>query len=292
MRVDLWPHAWAPRPGEFDFSADVASLGGGVMHARCIHTPAHVLRSPELMHDGANDLFLTTTRGRGCVIRTPDGESMLPAGGIALLSKARMHEVVTPWGGASMAVQVTHAGLARLLPGLEEAPVRIFQPGEPGTPGAALALGYAGLLARGGLEASALAGAVEHLHALVAGAIDARWAAGLPPGREADVAPRLALIQHDIRAHLDWSGLSLTAIARRHHLTPRQVQRLFARQGTSFTDFLSAARLERARALLADPRHRHRRVLEIALECGFDNVTAFNRAFRRRWGMTPSEARG
>jgi AraC-like DNA-binding protein len=52
------------------------------------------------------------------------------------------------------------------------------------------------------------------------------------------------------------------------------------------------ARLERARAALADPAQRHRRVLAIALESGFDDFSAFSRAFRRRFGMTPSEVRG
>ena len=108
---------------------------------------------------------------------------------------------------------------------------------------------------------------------------------------EAQAAPRLALIQRDIQARLDWPQLSLAHIARLHHLTPRQVQRLFARQGTGFREYVSAARLDRARAQLADPAQRHRRVLEIALDCGFDDVSAFSQAFRRRFGMTPSEAR-
>ena len=86
--------------------------------------------------------------------------------------------------------------------------------------------------------------------------------------------------------------MSLAQIARLHHVTPRQVQRLFAREGTCFSDYVRDARLERARAALADPTQCHRRVLAIALDCGFDDFSAFSRAFRRRFGMTPSEVRG
>lgn len=54
---------------------------------------------------------------------------------------------------------------------------------------------------------------------------------------------------------------------------------------------MSGARLDRAHAMLADPGQRHRRVLEIALDSGFDDVSAFSRAFRRHFGLTPSDVR-
>ncbi|KRD48561.1 hypothetical protein ASE52_14590 [Acidovorax sp. Root275] len=113
-----------------------------------------------------------------------------------------------------------------------------------------------------------------------------------PHQHDAIDVPRLALIRRDILARIDRPELSLEQIARQHHLTPRQVQRLFAREDTCFSDFVRQARLQRARDMLSDPAQRHRRVLEIALDSGFDDFSAFSRAFRRHFGMTPSEARG
>jgi AraC-like DNA-binding protein len=112
------------------------------------------------------------------------------------------------------------------------------------------------------------------------------------PGGDALDVPRLALIQRDILARLTQPELNLAQIARLHHLTPRQVQRLFAREGTCFSDFVRDARLDRVRAALADPRQRHRRVLQIVLDNGFDDFSAFSRAFKRRFGTTPTEIRG
>ncbi len=287
MRVDLWAHDNAPQ-GTLDFTATVALLGDSLGYARCMHTPAHLLRSRELMQDGSDDVLLGSC-SQDCIVRYDGGELAIPGGGFAIMSKARQSESITPWGGMSHGIQVPRAVLARLLPRLEEAPVRVFA---PGTPGAAVALGYAALLAANpGLPAAQMHAATSHLHALVAGLLDPAASARLPPEHEAQAAPRLALIQRDIQARLDWPQLSLAHIARLHHLTPRQVQRLFARQGTGFREYVSAARLDRARAQLADPAQRHRRVLEIALDCGFDDVSAFSQAFRRRFGMTPSEAR-
>jgi AraC-like DNA-binding protein len=93
-----------------------------------------------------------------------------------------------------------------------------------------------------------------------------------------------------VRARLGDADLSLDTLARLCHKSPRAVQQQFANAGTSFSEFLAEARLERARDLLANPLER-RLVLEIALECGFTNFPAFSRAFRRRFGMTPTDAR-
>jgi AraC-like DNA-binding protein len=112
------------------------------------------------------------------------------------------------------------------------------------------------------------------------------------PGGNALDVPRLALIRRDILARLTQPELNLAQIARLHHLTPRQVQRLFAREGTCFSDYVRDARLDHVRAALADPRQRHRRVLQIVLDNGFDDFSAFSRAFKRRFGTTPTEIRG
>jgi AraC-like DNA-binding protein len=43
--------------------------------------------------------------------------------------------------------------------------------------------------------------------------------------------------------------------------------------------------------LLRDPRLRHRKVADIAAEAGFNDLSYFNRAFRRHFGATPSDIR-
>jgi AraC-like DNA-binding protein len=67
----------------------------------------------------------------------------------------------------------------------------------------------------------------------------------------------------------------------------------FARQfkrhsGKSFRDFVSDLRLQSARRELAET---DRSVLEIALSCGFGEVSFFNRLFRRTLRCSPSEYR-
>jgi AraC-like DNA-binding protein len=69
------------------------------------------------------------------------------------------------------------------------------------------------------------------------------------------------------------------------------IQRLFEGEGTTFTEYVLAQRLVRAHRLLTDPLHVNQKVGAISLDAGFGDLSYFNRAFRRRYGITPSELR-
>jgi AraC-like DNA-binding protein len=71
-------------------------------------------------------------------------------------------------------------------------------------------------------------------------------------------------------------------------LSRRYIQQLLEETGQSFTERLVERRLERAFAMLTDPRRLHLAIIDIALAAGFSDVSHFNRVFRRRFGDTPS----
>jgi AraC-like DNA-binding protein len=104
-------------------------------------------------------------------------------------------------------------------------------------------------------------------------------------------AARLAAVKADINARLGDPDLTLSAVAKRWHLSPRSLQRLFADEDTSFSEFVVNARLAYAHRLLSDPGWDGYPISSIALEAGFGDLSYFNRAFRRRYGATPSEIR-
>lgn len=76
------------------------------------------------------------------------------------------------------------------------------------------------------------------------------------------------------------------AIARRLAVSPRQLQRLLAEEGTTFQDLLAEARLSLARSYLDEGRLP---VTEIAFVLGFADTSAFSRAFRRWTGQSPRD---
>jgi AraC-like DNA-binding protein len=59
----------------------------------------------------------------------------------------------------------------------------------------------------------------------------------------------------------------------------------------NFNDFLHTYRLKEAAERLGDPQLRRIPVLTIALEVGYGSIGPFNRAFKERFGMTPTEYR-
>jgi AraC-like DNA-binding protein len=109
--------------------------------------------------------------------------------------------------------------------------------------------------------------------------------------RRSATAARLAAIKSDILHALGRSDLSTEMIALRHGISPRYVRKLFEQSGSSFSDFVLAERLARAKRMLADKRCAHLNIAQIAHESGFGDVSYFHRIFRRHFGATPAELR-
>jgi len=134
--------------------------------------------------------------------------------------------------------------------------------------------------------------AVAHVHDLVALTLGAtRDAAVIAEGRGLRAA-RLRAIKADVMANLGARELSLKTVAARQSISPSYVRKLFETEGASFTDFVLGQRLARAHRLLGDPRTAGRAIGDIAFEAGFGDLSYFNRAFRRRYGVAPGELRG
>lgn len=102
---------------------------------------------------------------------------------------------------------------------------------------------------------------------------------------------RLRAIKADIAAHITRPDLSLDWIARRHCISGSYVRALFDQESTSFTDYLVTRRLSRVHRILSNPLYRDRPISEIAIESGFNNLSWFYRAFKRRFEITPSDLR-
>ena len=133
--------------------------------------------------------------------------------------------------------------------------------------------------------------AVVHIHDLIALAIGAtRDAAEIAKSRGARAA-RLRAIKEDIATRLHQPDLSVATIAAHHRIRPRWLQRLFESEGTTFTEYVLAQRLVGAHRLLTDPHFANQKVSTMALDIGFGDLSYFNRAFRQRYGMAPSELR-
>jgi AraC family transcriptional regulator, regulatory protein of adaptative response / methylphosphotriester-DNA alkyltransferase methyltransferase len=91
-----------------------------------------------------------------------------------------------------------------------------------------------------------------------------------------------------IRRDFGDEDLSLAAVAHRIATSRRQLQRVFAEQGTSFRRELQRARMAHAAMLL---RQQALPVAAVARAVGYRQAAQFSKAFRRHHGHPPSEAR-
>jgi len=106
--------------------------------------------------------------------------------------------------------------------------------------------------------------------------------ANIPPSSEARVTRALRRIEHHIHDGLD---VGIDRLAAEAGLSPYHFLRTFERvTGTTPHQYILRTRLrEAAVRLAAEPE----KVLDVALDCGFGDVSNFNRAFRTEFGMSP-----
>lgn len=93
-----------------------------------------------------------------------------------------------------------------------------------------------------------------------------------------------------IEAELCDATLDTRRIAQRLGVSTRCVQLLFAELGTTPSAYIQGRRLERAASRL-DKEPADVTITEIVFDIGFNDLSGFCRAFRRRFGMSPSDYR-
>lgn len=140
-------------------------------------------------------------------------------------------------------------------------------------------------------EPSLLSIAASHVHDLVALMVVTACRAYAIVNGEGVRSRRLDAIKADIVKNIQQPDLSVAAVALRHAVTSRHVQKLFAADGTTFTEFVLGNRLPMARRALTNPNLIDKNISTIAFEVGFNDVSYFNRSFRRLYGMSPSKLR-
>ncbi|MFJ4467082.1 helix-turn-helix domain-containing protein [Streptomyces sp. NPDC089424] len=94
-----------------------------------------------------------------------------------------------------------------------------------------------------------------------------------------------------VERHLADPDLSPGLVARAHGISPRYLQLVFQEQDATPSSFIRERRLAHCRRDLADPRLHAVPVHAIGARWGFPRASEFNRAFRRREGVSPGAYR-
>jgi AraC-like DNA-binding protein len=290
--------------GRIHFDCDIAPLPGVPLRAA---TERHrwssvslvfgetagfsVSRTPELVANGGGDFrFVVHVEGAPSYHLVSNGTAEEMKGGDAALFFDGV--IGTSFLGRSRAttMRIPRASLAAAVPGLEDRAIRRVAPGSGPL---RLLLDYTRLLRQQGPTSDpALAYRVaNHLVDLVALALGPTEETRMRASRGATRVARLAAIRADILANLSQARLSAKVIASRHGVSDRYVHLLFEETGQTFNQFVEEERLKHAFKLLNDPAVAGGRIGDIAVQVGFAEHSTFNRAFRRRFGDTPTGVR-
>jgi AraC-like DNA-binding protein len=263
---------------------DLGLLSGTVRGVRHVH--AH-----RDSGDGNDDFsFHLNVSGLSTVV-SRRGETTLRDGDAMLLSYSAGRTINRPAIVDHRVIRLPRASLRPLVPNIDDA---VLRPIPCGTGMLNLLKAYADAV----FEEPVLSApdvrrlVVTQLCDLVAVTLGAtRDAAAVAEGRGIRAA-RLRAIKTDIELHLTRGDLSPAAVAKRQRISDSYIRKLFEGEGTSFSEFVLARRLVRAHRMLTDRRCAARSIASIAYECGFGDLSYFNRTFKRCYGATPSEIRG
>lgn len=192
-------------------------------------------------------------------------------------------------GDSFVTLALSRSALAALAPDFEAAFGRPIPADDPAL--RVLVRYLDAVLVTGDLDHPAVARSVSaHILDLVALALGARGDRAEAASGGAKAA-RLKALKADVMAMLGNCELSSEMVAARHNISSRYVRKLFEQEGTSFTSFVLGERLARVRGMLRDGRYAHLTIAQLAHACGFNDISYFNRAFRRHFGATPTEVR-
>jgi AraC-like DNA-binding protein len=284
-RLDLGPYD--DRPVRYE--ATVHGFDGlGVIWGR---TNGNIGRRTQPLLTDGNDDFIFGTVLSGCSLPSQVGrEFRMDAGAAVLLSCGDVGAKDYPVPTEFLTLRIAR----RLLNGMAARPEdALARPIPANTEALRLLVDYIQPTLKNRQLASPelrrlFAAHISDLVALAVGAT--RDGANIAYGRGMRAA-RLQAAKAFITRNIRHSDLSARAVAAHLGVTPRYVHVLFETEGLSCDKFVIERRLERAYGMLFDSRHPDRTITAIAFTVGFSDLSHFNRAFRRHFGMTPSEVR-
>jgi AraC-like DNA-binding protein len=272
--------------------AELAQFGSvGVSLFGCTYTKG--VRTPRCIARDGNDGFIFGIN-TGSALRhwKRDREVSIPTGSACLFSTAEPGGAdFKPGLGTRLGLALPRRQLLALVPDADDLAVRHL---DGALPAVQLLTRYIGaLLNTDGVDDDQLLS--QHVETtlldLVALALGANRDAGEIAAMRGLRAARLQAALAEIKSGFTKPGFSAHHVAMKLGLSPRYVQSLLQATGSTLSERILELRLQKASAMLANHHYQATHVSQIAYSCGFNQVSYFNRCFRRRFGITPTAAR-
>jgi len=302
-RLERWQELWAAEVGACDIApiqdqpfearTELAWFNDVVVAQVEATTSHHVRSAAQAAADKHDYVYMGFNRSpRPVWVRHLGRDSVIKAGEMLIWSNTAAFERREQDRVSGHMIGFDRARLRPLVPGIEDA---LARPIAVNTPALRHLQSYAGFLLRSGElalppEVSVSVGSMlTDLAVLGLGAAGDTAEQAVARGLR---AKRLTDILLAIDKGFTEPGFSSGTLARSLGLSRRYVNELLAETGQSLEQRVNGLRLARAMTLLTSAEGDVLRVIDIAAASGFNDLSYFNRQFRRAYGLSPTQARG
>ena len=280
-----------PDPDKFYGYCESRIVGSAVLTTAEANAIVVSRKRSHIARDGRESLLFFANDSGGVLGSSQlSRETTLERGGATVLDLREPYSTLGKLNGAAIALYVDRAAVERSgldIGGLAGRPL------DPSSDALRLLMQYLRLQMT--LDASANPEvcllAAKHMADLLVLALGGRNAEQDPPDSSAVAHARLLAVRDLLVRLAHDPTLSANSIGAQLGLSGRSVQLVMQRSGTTFSEELTTARIRRAMLLLQTGLNPDRRIVDIALDVGFGDLSTFYRAFRRHFGCTPSDVR-
>jgi AraC-like DNA-binding protein len=283
LGCDIEDHGLMPFRGMLEIRR-----AGAVGVADIFMSAADIIRNARHTRDGSDDIFVQLWQQGAAHATHGRREGLIKAHEGIILDNTDTGRQFLEDASRVWVLRIPRGRIASLAPNV----VRLAGTKLTDNPSLQLLFGYlegTRSLDLGSNPAAVLFG--DHLVDLVALALGGGGEARELEAQSGVRAARSAAILRAISNQIADRNLSAATIAAQMGLTPRYVHLLLEQSGQTFTQHVLRRRLEKAAELLRGDGGRDRKIVDIALESGFSDLSHFNRTFRRHFDDTPSSMR-
>ena len=273
------------RPARF-FGSLTSRQAAGIQYSEVRSAPQHVARTRHKISQSGHDCFLLSLQTSGQGVLEQDGRTaILRVGDFALYDTTRPYDLWFEDRFSQLVLRLPRRMVGERVYDAEQfTALRI-----DGSTGAGRVASV--FFQQLHNELDHVAGtSVEQLHA--SGVDLLATAFSEQTGALASLSEPHRVLMHRICAYIDRhladAELTCESIAAAHGISERYLRKLFAAGPMSASERIWARRLDQARRDLIDPLLGHRTVTSIGYDTGFKDAAHFSRAFKARFGLTPS----
>jgi AraC-like DNA-binding protein len=272
LRLEMEPQGDVPFGVEMNLRAlpGLAIVTSQMSAMTCHHRASMIDNDDPVLVFVRSGLATYRQNGHDTTLRA--GEAALTSNGVPGTAIGHTATNIVNW-------RISRSLIAPFVRNLDDA---IGRPLDKTSTAMRLFLGYAGILGESEKLACADMRRLVGTHLIDLGALI------LGAGSEA----RLRSIKEQIVAGIGNRDLTQSTVAARNGISTAYVRKLFGTEGTTFTEFVLGHRLSVAYRMLTNRRFDDRSISTIAHDVGFNDVSYFNRTFRRAYGASPSDVRG